>query len=140
MLRLRRTSHEPRVEIVPLIDVIFLLLTFFVYAMVLMVRIDLLPMDLQRFESAQRATPQPAIVIHIDLAGRLLVNDEIVQMDNVLGKIQAAQSAQPGAVIYLALAAGVGTIDRAPILTELWDHMKNAGLKINFVGRPKDAP
>ena len=29
-----------RIEMMPLIDVIFLILTFFVYAMVLMVRID----------------------------------------------------------------------------------------------------
>ncbi len=40
VLRIRRPQHEARVEIMPLIDVIFLLLTFFIYAMVLMVRAE----------------------------------------------------------------------------------------------------
>ena len=36
MLTIRRTQNEARVEIMPLIDVIFLLLTFFIYSMVMM--------------------------------------------------------------------------------------------------------
>ena len=40
MRPLRRSEHETRVEMMPLIDVVFLLLTFFIYAMVLMVRAE----------------------------------------------------------------------------------------------------
>ena len=32
MRALRRSEHDTRVEIMPLIDVVFLLLTFFIYA------------------------------------------------------------------------------------------------------------
>ena len=39
MLRLRRTPLEPRIELVPLIDVMMFLLTFFVYAQVLTTRV-----------------------------------------------------------------------------------------------------
>ena len=34
---IRRNDHAARIEMLPLIDVIFLLLTFFIYSMVLMV-------------------------------------------------------------------------------------------------------
>ena len=51
MLTIRRTDHEMRIEIMPLIDVIFLLLTFFIYAMVLMVRAELLPVEMHQFSS-----------------------------------------------------------------------------------------
>ena len=51
MFTIRRTDHEARVEIMPLIDVIFLLLTFFIYAMVLMVRAALLPVEMHGFSS-----------------------------------------------------------------------------------------
>ena len=44
-VRLRRNKPSFRVELTPLIDVIFLLLTFFIYAMVLMDRIELVPLD-----------------------------------------------------------------------------------------------
>ena len=51
MLSIRRTVHETRIEIMPMIDVIFLLLTFFIYAMVLMVRAELLPVEMHGFSS-----------------------------------------------------------------------------------------
>ena len=47
MRPLRRSEHETRVEMMPLIDVVFLLLTFFIYAMVLMVRAEVLPVPLE---------------------------------------------------------------------------------------------
>ena len=56
MRAIRRTDHEMRIEIMPLIDVIFLLLTFFIYAMVLLVRAEMLPMELPEFTSAAPAT------------------------------------------------------------------------------------
>ena len=39
MRPVRRHDHTPRVEMMPLIDVVFLLLTFFIYAMVVMVEL-----------------------------------------------------------------------------------------------------
>ena len=40
MRALRRPDFDARIEIMPLIDVVFLLLTFFIYAMVLMIRAE----------------------------------------------------------------------------------------------------
>ena len=51
MRPLRRTDHDTRVEMMPLIDVGFLLLTFFIYAMVLMVRAEVLPVPLESYAS-----------------------------------------------------------------------------------------
>ena len=127
-----------RIEMMPLIDVIFLLLTFFIYAMVLMVRAELLPMDLQRFEAASAATPGPAVTISIDLAGRLYVDRQSVAIEDLLDEVKSVVSRDPRTKVYLALAAGEGEMDRAPVLTEVWDRLKDSGLDINFVGRPKE--
>lgn len=137
-LRLRRPDDELRIEIMPLIDVIFLLLTFFIYAMVLMVRAELLPIELQEFESGTPAQPAPAVTISVLRDGSIHVNREAVALDGVLEAITTARGAEPDAVIYLALEAGDGTVDRGPILTELWDRLRPAGLEINLVGRPPD--
>ncbi len=137
-MRLRRTNHELRVEFTPLIDVIFLLLTFFIYSMILMVRAELLPMELREFRAAEPAKPQPATVISIDLDGLLYLDREPVELDLLLPRIEARREADPATVVYLAVADGTSTIDRAPLLQDIWDRLKNAGLEINLVGRPKE--
>lgn len=138
MLRIRRPDDELRIEIMPLIDVIFLLLTFFIYALVLMVRAELLPMELELYEAGTPATPAPAVTLSIRLDGSLYVNRESVTLDDVLPRLRDAASTDPDTVIYLALEDGEGTVDRAPILTALWDQLQDAGLEINFVGRPRE--
>jgi biopolymer transport protein ExbD len=140
MRRLRRSHPEPRIELIPLIDVMTFLLTFFVYAFVLIARVEVLPMELQRFEAGRDAEPLPAVTISIDLDGRLYVDRVPTEMDRILDDIRAAAARDPDTVIYLALADGEGPVDRAPILTALWDRLQNAGLAINFVGRPESAP
>ena len=138
MRSLRRIDYEARVEIMPLIDVVFLLLTFFIYSMVLMVRAELLPMQLQAFAAGVPAEPQPAVAISIMLDGSIAFNREPIPMPEILDRLQEAQRADPDTAIYLALEDGEGSVDRGPVLTALWDLLKNEGLEINFVGRPKD--
>lgn len=122
----------------PLIDVIFLLLTFFIYAMVLMVRVDVLPVPLASFTAGEAAEPRPVAAITIDLDGQLFVNREPVALDEVLPALQAIREAEPQTAIYLALESGEGRVDRAPLLQQLWDRLKDAGMEIAFVGAPGD--
>ena len=123
----------------PLIDVIFLLLTFFIYAMVMMIPAELMPMQLQTFAAATPARPKPAVTISIMLDGKLFFNREPVNLDSLVPAIRAAKADDAETKIYLALEAGEGTIDRAPLLTELWDRLQFEGLDVHFVGRPKEA-
>jgi biopolymer transport protein ExbD len=135
MLSLRRSEHEARIEIMPLIDVIFLLLTFFIYAMVLMIRAELLPVQMQEFASGEPATPAPAVTVSIDRAGALYVDREPVAMENVLQRLKDAKEQDPETVIYLA-AEEIGDTDRLPTFLSLYDRLANAGLDIKLVGRP----
>jgi len=138
MSLIRRTSHEPRFEMTPLIDVVFLLLTFFIYAMLLMVSIELLPMRLRTFIAGVPAEPAPVSVIAIDLDGRLFIDREETPVDGLLPHIQGRQEAEPGLMVYLALEDGDAVIDRAPMLQDIWDRLKDAGLELHLVGRPSD--
>lgn len=140
VIRLRRTTPEPRFELIPLLDVIFLVLTFFIYAMVLMVPIELLPVPLQRFIAGERAEPAPAISLTITRSGELFLNRDPVQMVDILPRLEEAKAEDPRTAIYLVLEAGEGTVDRGPLLTELWDRLKDAGMDIRLVGRPDGSP
>ena len=82
MRPLRRTEHEARIEIMPLIDVVFLLLTFFIYAMVLMVRAEVLPVPLESYVSGTPAEPRPTISVTLAIDGNIYVGTSIVMLND----------------------------------------------------------
>jgi len=115
--------------------VVFLLLTFFIYAMVLMIRAEVVPMQLKEFESGVPAEIPPAVTISIDHSGNLFINRETVEMDQIVPRLQEMTRDDPSTMIYLA-AEEHGTTDRLPTFLELYDKLALAGLKIKLVGKP----
>jgi len=138
MLSLRRPEPEARIELMPLIDVIFLILTFFIYAMVLMVQVDVMPVPMESYISGESADPIPATSITLDLNGQVYLGQEPVEVGQMLPAIEKLLVEKPDTVIYLVLAAGEGEIDRGPILTTLWDHLRESGIEIKLVGSPPE--
>ena len=137
MRPLRRSEHETRVEMMPLIDVVFLLLTFFIYAMVLMVRAEVLPVPLESYVSGTLAEPRPSISVTIAVDGNIYVNKTIVDVDSVASAVAMELEDEPEAVIYVVVEDGVATVDRGPLLTGTWDKLRHKGLEIFLVGAPK---
>ena len=139
MLRLRRTPLEPRIELVPLIDVMMFLLTFFVYAQVLTTRVAIVPMELKRFSSGTEAKVPPACSVSIDLDGRVWVDRRESSLDALSAMVEERRKADGRTVVYLAVADGKGAVDRAPILQDVWERLKGSGLTVNIVGKPAPA-
>ncbi|NBV63539.1 MAG: hypothetical protein EBR71_03515 [Planctomycetes bacterium] len=138
MRRMRREPPEARIELNPLIDLMTFLLTFFIYAVVMMVRVDMVPMELKQFASGKPAKPLPAATISLDLTGAIYFNKDKVTIDEVAEKVKAAKQADPTTIVYLAVANGQGTMDRAPLMQDLWDRLKDLGVAVNLVGKPKE--
>jgi biopolymer transport protein ExbD len=111
------------------------LLTFFIYAVVMMVRVDLVPMDLKQFASGKPAKPAPAATISLTRSGAIFFNKEPVDIKDIEAKVREVKAAEPRTVVYLAIEDGQGPTDRAPILQDLWDRLKDTGVNINLVGR-----
>ncbi|MDA1106542.1 MAG: biopolymer transporter ExbD [Planctomycetota bacterium] len=125
-------------EMAPLLDIVFLLLTFFIYAFLLMVRVDFVPMQLKAFESGVAATPAPAATISIDLDGTLFLDRVRVETTDLVPAIQGRLAEEPRTVLYLAIADGEGSVDRTPRLLTVWDELQRAGINVNLVGTPPD--
>lgn len=138
MLTLQRPDPETRIELMPLIDVIFLILTFFIYAMVLMVQVDVMPVPMESYISGESAEPVPATSITIDLDGSIYVGQVQSTLEEVPATIDSVLEENPDTAIYLVMAAGQGEIDRGPILTSLWDHLRESGIEIMLVGSPAE--
>jgi len=136
-VRLRsRESSEARIELVPLIDVVFLLLTFFIYAMVQMVWAQLLPVQLPTVAAGDVAEPVRAIAVTVDSDGSIFVNQQPVPIESLLARVQELRSEMPGAQVYLA-ADAEGESDRLPVFIDLIDRLRGSGIdELFIVGRP----
>ncbi len=137
MRPIRRSEYETRVEMMPLIDVIFLLLTFFIYAMVLMVRAEVLPVPLESYASGAPAEPRTSISVTIGVDGNIYVNRDIVGLERIAETVQHELKDDPNAAIYVVVEDGEASVDRGPLLTGTWDALRHEGLEIFLVGAPK---
>lgn len=129
-------SSDVHVELTPMIDVVFLLLTFFVFAIVLMVRADVLNVNLPELSSGRNADAVVPITIAITENGELLVNREMVVLDGIVEKVQAIRSEFGDGPLVLA----VDTKSQAGIMIALADRLTGAGLgEFSIIGH-KAAP
>ncbi|MCB9914280.1 MAG: biopolymer transporter ExbD [Planctomycetes bacterium] len=78
MRRADRWSEGPRVEMLPLIDVMFLLLVTFVYSMTVMIRSEAIPVDLPHLASAAATDLPTVLVVTVQADGRLFAAGEEV--------------------------------------------------------------
>lgn len=138
MRPIRRTEHDTRIEMMPLIDIVFLLLTFFIYAMVLMVRAEVLPVPLESYVSGTQAETRASISVTIAVDGNIYVGKTIVPIEQVATTVAQQHETSPDAVIYLVVEDGEAVVDRGPLLTGTWDQLRNAGLEIFLVGAPTE--
>jgi biopolymer transport protein ExbD len=138
--KVRRPKHEPRIELAPLIDVMLFLLTFFIYSVMLMERIDLVPMELRTYRSGAAAKPAPAATISIDLDGALYLDRVPVALDEIAAKLEEARAESPDLVVYLALADGAAKVDRSALLLDIWDRLQPGKFNVNIVGRQERGP
>ncbi len=131
----------------PLIDVIFLLLTFFIYSLVTMVHAEILPVQLQTLTTGQAAKPASIVAITIDAHGNLYLNR--AQIDDQSLDQRLAEIAQLEEIpkLFLALedtpkaspgdfpADTSAIVDRGPLLISLIEKVRRAGIEdFNIVG------
>ena len=139
MHTVRRTDHSPRVEMMPLIDVVFLLLTFFIYSLIVMRYTNTLNVQFTPVGTGQAAEGEQVNAITIDKAGRLFFNQQLMTPDALNAKLDELAAAPDQPPLYLAMEAD-GEVDRGPIYIDLLERVRSAGIA-NFVivGQPKGA-
>lgn len=132
MRRVRRIQTETRIELTPMIDVVFLLLTFFVFAMVLMVRADVLGVSLPELTSGQAAERAEPITVTLLADGTLALMGDAITGDTIVEALIALRAERPDAPVLLA----ADTSADAGELIQLADRLVAAGItQFSVMGR-----
>ncbi|MEO1235171.1 MAG: biopolymer transporter ExbD [Planctomycetota bacterium] len=135
----RRYDFAPRLEMMPLLDVVFLLLTFFIYSFVVMIRADALSVGLAPVSTGGSPGVGAVQLLTIDAEGGFAYDGEPIDaggLDALLRDLAADPAGEP---LYVTLAAE-GTGDRGPVVWDLLQRAERFGMdRLVIVGPPDDA-
>ncbi len=90
----QRGSKKARIEIIPMIDVIFFLLVFFMVSSLAMTKINSVPVALPKTEASPEALKQN-VILTISKTGDLYVNKESVSLDSLGETLAHAMTGHP---------------------------------------------
>lgn len=102
MQRVRRVTEQPSLELAPLIDVVFLLLTFFVFSLAMAVQLRITEIQLPTGSAGAEATARTSSLVSLHADGSVRLDDQPVQLEALAEALRAAMAASPGLVVYVA--------------------------------------
>jgi biopolymer transport protein ExbD len=89
-----------QINIVPMIDVIFAILTFFIISTLFLTRSEGLPVNLPQSETAE-SQQQTKIVITVDESGNISLNQESIQLDELASGVEALKGDRAEALVTI---------------------------------------
>ena len=119
-----------------MIDVIFLLMTFFVYSMAMMIHASVLPVQLTPLAAGTPAEQGALDAITVDKDGKLFFNREATTFESLPKKLAEFKGRAQHGPLYVAMEA-TGATDRGPVLINLIERLRQAGVNdFVIVGQP----
>ncbi|MBU0992449.1 MAG: biopolymer transporter ExbD [Proteobacteria bacterium] len=112
-------------DMTPLIDVVFLLLVFFLYAVMHMAEINGVTLSLPRSAKADTVTSRP-LAIMITADGTIYVNDRVMGPDHVVHAVASAMGADRTKGIIIRADRD----SRTGLIVEVMGLLKNAGYEL----------
>lgn len=133
-MKLKLERKAARIELIALIDIIFLLLVFFIYSMLSMAVYRGIPVTLPSAETVE-STKEQALFITIDDKGNIFVDKELVKND-LMSRLKREHEAFPKKV---AIISGDGDSPYR-VFVDVLDKVRLAGFKrVSMEARPTTA-
>jgi biopolymer transport protein ExbD len=115
-------DSPPQINIVPMIDIIFAILTFFIMATLFLTRSEGLPVNLPSAETAvQNNAKQKKVTITIDPQGKLFLDRKPLEAKDLKASIQAAKG--KGDKVLVVINAD-RTVDHGQVI-EIMDQVRS---------------
>lgn len=95
-----------QINILPMIDVIFAILTFFMISTLFLTRSESLPVNLPQAETAKQNTTPTKVTLTVDKAGKIFVNKEEIDLKKLEARVR--QEVKPELSLMVVLNADEG--------------------------------
>ncbi|NEQ95447.1 MAG: biopolymer transporter ExbD [Cyanothece sp. SIO2G6] len=89
-----------QINIVPMIDVIFAILTFFIISSLFLTRSEGLPVNLPKAQTSE-SQQNDKIVVTIDDEGQMSLNQEPVEFETLASEVVALQGDRPNVLVTI---------------------------------------
>lgn len=122
-LRDRRSFTKPEVMIIPMIDIMFFLLVFFMLSTLYMVDLKTIPVNMPKVENAQTQTNVNYLVT-IKSDGSLYLEDRPIDEETLIQNAKVQLSQNPN---FAVVVRADENIDYGKIM-QLLDKLKGAGI------------
>lgn len=107
-----RASKRGRIEIIPMIDVMFFLLATFMLASLAMQRLDAVKVDLPSGQAQQMSEDQP-LTLAVDRTNTIFLDRQPVRLDQVEAEVRRLLKPDRNVVIAADAAAAQGAVVQA---------------------------
>src|SRR6187402_3200579 len=111
-LRRSREFRKGRIEIIPMIDVMFFLLATFMLASLAMQRLDAVKINLPSGQ-AERLSEDRPLTMSIDPKNEIFIDHSLVRLDQVEGSVRRLLKADKNVVIAADDASAQGAVVQA---------------------------
>jgi biopolymer transport protein ExbD len=91
----------PQINIVPLIDVTFAILTFFIVSSLSLSKSEGLPVNLPKAATSQVQDSPAKITVTIDAQGKLMVDKKSVNLEQIESTVRQVMGSNPNSLIVL---------------------------------------
>lgn len=91
----------PQINIVPLIDVTFAILTFFIVSSLSLSKSEGLPVNLPKASTSQVQDSPAKITVTLDAQGKFMVDKKLVSLDQIESTVRQVMGSNPSALIVL---------------------------------------
>ncbi|MEG4958737.1 MULTISPECIES: biopolymer transporter ExbD [unclassified Microcoleus] len=94
-------DNIPQINIVPMIDVVFAILTFLIVSSLSLSKSEGLPVNLPKAATSQVQEAPSKITVTIDAQGKLMVDKKSVNLDQIESRVRQVIGSNPNSLIVL---------------------------------------
>ncbi|AFZ09448.1 outer membrane transport energization protein ExbD [Oscillatoria nigro-viridis PCC 7112] len=91
----------PQINIVPMIDVVFAILTFLIVSSLSLSKSEGLPVNLPKASTSQVQDSPAKITVTIDARGKLMVDKKLVNLEQIESTVRQVMGSNPSSLIVL---------------------------------------
>jgi len=94
-------DNIPQINIVPMIDVVFAILTFLIVSSLSLSKSEGLPVNLPKASTSQVQDSPAKITVTLDAQGKFMVDKKLVNLDQIESTVRQVMGSSPSALIVL---------------------------------------